>query len=255
MPNDTRLHIETFRGSFLAQLGAIDWHVDLSLLHRRNAEVLQRLASDKQLMKDLILWAREDPYLWSKCEEDVVEDKIVLWDDMAKNLRIRLRMSTAPQQRLAHSHRFSFTNRVLRGQYVHWIYRPLESFDPLTRLDHIRTVFQHVDRAGDTFTIHHETLHSTPFPEFGTVSLVLRGNPVKERAPVMFKEPRGRAEEIAKLQSDKRDLTVEPEHAQEGDFFWRVGEDRESPERRQERQMRPERIDYWVRELISYDIL
>ena len=254
---DTVRHLRN--GSFLADCPAIDWEQSLDRLHRRNVAVLERLCGDKALFRSLILGAREDPYLWSKCEEDVVEDKIVLWDDMTKGIRIRLRMAIAPQQRLAHCHRFSFTNLVLAGQYIHWMYRPLEAFDELTNLDDVETVGQRVDRAGDAFTIHHETLHSTPFSGVGTVSLVLRGNPVKARAPVMFKEARGRAEQLEKMRSDgaqsARGNTEEPRQARVGDFFWRVGEESESKERRAERQMRTERVDYWIKELGRLGIL
>lgn len=248
---DTNKHIATHWDCFLADLNAIDWESPLSSFHGSNSEILRKLAGDKPLMKRLILGALEDPYLWSKCEEDINEDKIVLWDDVEKGMRIRLRMSTQPQQRLAHSHRFTFTNLVMRGSYTHWHYDRLPSFDEKTRLDDVKTSAQHVDREGDTFSIHHEALHSTPFPENGTVSLVLRGNPIKERAPVMFKEARGRTDALADLRNNE----IEPEHAQKGDFFWRVGEDRESTSRRAERQMTQEKLDFWVKELEKFGLL
>jgi hypothetical protein len=245
MNSDPRQHLRHFRQCFLAKLDPIDWNLPLIDLHLHNQAILRRLAADKGLFRELIAYSREDPYIWSKCEEDIVEDKIVLWDDMDRNIRVRLRMSTAPQQRLAHCHRFSFSNLVLKGEYIHWHYHPLPSFDEDSRLDDVVEVGQCVDRAGDVFTIHHDTLHSTPFTAVETVSLVLRGNPVKERAPVMFKEPRGR-EEAHKQRESSLPLEIEPEQAQIGEFFWRVGEEGETPERRQERQMRRSQVDYWI---------
>ena len=248
---DVTAHLHKNRDCFLADIPKIDWEKPLSQLHEINSTYLRRLSDDKILLKKLITEAVDDPYIWSKCEEDINEDKIVLWDDMAKNMRLRLRMSTRPQQRLAHSHRFTFTNLVMRGSYTHWHYEKLNTFDERTKLDDVVVNAQHIDRAGDTFTIHHAALHSTPFPDFGTVSLVLRGNPVKERAPVMFKEPRGRAEALNRLESNE----IEPENAATGDFFWRVGEDQESAERRQDRQMSREKLDYWVEKLTEYGLL
>lgn len=254
---DSRRHLSTIR-CFLNDVPKLDWSRSLEVIHRDNSVMLRKLANDRTLLRELISRTREDPYLWSKCEEDIVEDKLVLWDDMERGLRIRLRMAVTAQQRLAHSHRFSFSNLVLHGQYTHWLYRPLSSFDEHTRLEDVATVAQRIDRAGDIFTIHHATLHSTPFPGVGTVSLVLRGNPVKERAPVMFKEARGRAEYLAQLsrgaqQQASRD--EEPAVASVGDFFWRVGEASETAERRAERQMRVERVDYWLEALAKLAII
>jgi hypothetical protein len=244
-------HLAKNADCFLANVADIDWERPLTELHENNAKILRQLASEKALLRKLILGAREDDYLWAKCEEDLVEDKIVLWDNLDNGIRIRLRMSTKPQQRLAHSHRFSFTNLVMRGQYVHWHYDKLDTFDEKTRLEDVVTSAQHVDRQGDIFSIHHEAMHSTPFLDFGTISLVLRGNPVKERAPVMFKEARGRAEFI----EQGGDLEVEPDHAGEGSFFWRVGEERESRQRRAERRMSSAKLDYWIESLEEFGIL
>jgi hypothetical protein len=130
----------------------------------------------------------------------------------------------------------------------------LDSFDENTRSEDVREVMLHEDVAGDFFTIHHNTLHSTPFIEEHTISLVLRGNPIKERAPVMFKEPRQRADFI------ERDAVptggeVEPSAARSGDMFWRIGENSETKERRVERQMSLERHAFWLNKLEDYGII
>jgi hypothetical protein len=249
-----RNHIKSFAQCFLHDISPFDWDTDLLATSRVAEDLLRHLSKDKNLMRALIKHAAEDNYLWTKCEEDLVEDKIVLWDDIDKNLRIRLRMSTAPQQRLAHCHRFSFSNLVLRGSYTHWIYKPVAGFDETTYLEDVEEVVLHEDNAGDCFTIHHNTLHSTPFTEEHTISLVLRGNPVKERAPVMFKERRQRAE-FAGVLSPVRGGETEPSIASEGDMFWRVGEEKESPARRVERQMRSDRHAFWLRRLEEYGII
>jgi len=236
-------------------VGRIDWE-DFERTAVMTQDVLRTLAADKALFRALLRAVPERPELWNKCENDVVEDKIVLWDDPENELRIRLRMSTAYQSRLAHSHRFSFSNLVLRGSYLHWGYRALDSFDETTRLDDVQEVVIHEDRAGDCFSIHYAALHSTPFPMPGTVSLVLRGNPVRDRAPVMFKEPRERAEALRALSGtgmDTRD--VEPEAAPAGHVFWRVGEKDETPERRQQRQMTLESFHGWCEQLEAWQLV
>lgn len=237
--------------AFFSAVPTLEWETDLEGSARIAETLLRRLVADKALFRALLEKIPARAEFWLKCEEDISEDKLVLWDDMDKGLRIRLRMSTRSQERLAHTHRFSFTNLVLRGSYIHWMYSPLGSFNETTRLEDVREVMMHRDREGDCFTIHHDALHSTPFTTPHTISLVLRGNPVKERAPVMFKEARGRAEALARTAG----TDVEPELALAGDMFWRVGEVSESAQRRQERQMSRERFDYWLAKLAEYELI
>jgi len=250
----TMTHAAPPRVPLLQDLGRLDWDrlEETSVIAER---VLRKFAADKRLFNELLDRVPSNPELWAKCEEDLVEDKIVLWDDIDNGVRIRLRMSTAPQQRLAHNHRFSFSNLVLRGSYVHWGYVAPKGFGKDTLPEEVETVLLHEDRVGDCFTIHHDTLHSTPFTEVGTVSLVLRGNPVKRRAPVMFKEPRDRDDALKYLATASQSDEVEPAKARTGDFFWRVGEELESVERRRERQMSLDRFAYWRKTLRDWDLI
>jgi hypothetical protein len=254
--NSTDRHHIDARRVDLFDIAPIDWE-DIEQAATITQRILRDFAADKACFRELLKVVPDDPYLWSKCEEDVVEDKIVLWDDVEKNLRIRLRMSTARQERLAHSHRFSFSNLVLRGRYIHWHYAATDSFDARTRLDDVVTVAQHEDKAGDCFTIHHDALHSTPFTEVGTVSLVLRGNPVKDRAPVMFKESRGREEALRGLRDSQttQSVDIEPAVAEAGTVFYRVGEKDESAQRRSERQMTRDKFNYWFKQLEDWQII
>lgn len=251
-----RIHVHNTPVELFEGIDRIDWE-DLPGSAALTQRLIGEFAEDKALFRRLLLAVEHDPYLWAKCEEDVVEDKIVLWDDVEKGLRIRLRMSTDYQQQLAHNHRFSFTNLVLRGSYLHRNYVARNGFDENTLPDDVQPVLLHEDRAGECFTIHHNALHSTPFTQLGTISLVLRGNPVKDRAPVMFKEARGREEALEELtRSTAEPLSeIEPEEAGVGTMFWRVGEDRESAERRAERQMTKEKYYYWCQKLEELGII
>jgi hypothetical protein len=122
-------------------------------------------------------------------------------------------------------------------------------------MDDVRTVWMHEDRTGDCFTIHHSALHSTPFTEVDTVSLVLRGNPVKRRAPVMFKESRGRQDALDKLNRPDTAGEIEPDVAHAGTIFYRVGEEDETSERRAQRQMPIARYQHWCRRLEEWGII
>jgi hypothetical protein len=225
----------------------LDWE-DVMSVHRVTDPVLRRLAADKRLLGEMLAAVPHDTGLWSKCEEAPVEDKIVLWDDPASGFRVRLRMATTSQEEMAHQHRFSFTNLVLRGAVPHRNYTSRNGFDENTRADDLDVVCVHHDRPMNCFTIHHMAIHSTPLPELGTVSLVLRGPAAKDRAPVLFREERHRGT------ADDRE-GVEPEEALVGRMFWRVGEKDETPERRAERQMRSETYHAWCERLEAWGIV
>jgi hypothetical protein len=256
---DHRQHIVAASEPFFDQIPSLDWETDFLATARITERIIREFASDKALFRRCLERVPSNIYLWNKCEEDISEDKIVLWDDIEKGIRIRLRMSTTTQERLAHCHRFSFTNLVLKGEYIHWLYHANKCFDETISNNDLYTVTQHIDTAGDVFSIHHNTLHSTPFLQPETISLVLRGNPIKERAPVMFKESRSRQEFIiSQIDSMSKHKTLpqyEPNVADVGDMFWRVGEDLEPVERRKERQMTYQKFNIWCSRLAELGLI
>ncbi|MFB7947256.1 hypothetical protein ACFC6L_20330 [Kitasatospora phosalacinea] len=232
---------------FFRNIPDLDWE-DITGVHRVAAPVLAQIAGNRELMRELVLGARQDEQLWPKCEEGVVEDKIVLWDDPDRGYRLRLRMSTGHQEEMPHQHRFSFSNLVLRGTYLHRNYQVDGTFGEGTTVEDVHTLCVHEDIAGHCFTIHHDAVHSTPLPTLGTINLVLRGPAVKDVAPVLFVEGRG-----GKASSGSR--FEEPETAERGHVFYRVGEKDESQERRSERRMSEAGYQDWVRRLEDWDLI
>lgn len=230
------------------RLEPFDWN-DLAEVSRRTEPLLRKIFADKTLFEALVRGSRTVPALWSKCEEDVVEDKIVLYDDPSRGFRLRLRMAKVVQEELAHEHRFSFTTLVLNGRYLHRTYHLDREFGPGVTADDFAPVWVHEDGPGDVFTIHHSAIHSTPLAEPGTITLILRGPAMKERAPVLFREervsvlsPREQAEQLEGAVPGE----AEPVEAERGTFFWRVGEASESKTRRGKRQMSPDAFERWV---------
>ncbi len=232
---------------FFGQLPSIDWD-DIRQAHPGNAALLAEIAGNRALMRELVLGARQNPLLWSKCEQGVVEDKIVLWDEPERGFRLRLRMATDYQQEMPHQHRFTFTNLVLRKHFTHRAYGVDGVFGEGTNVEDVATECVHEDVVGHCFTIHHEAIHSTPLPEPGTINMVLRGPAMKDRAPVLFVEARGGA-------GANRGSDEEPEVAERGHVFWRVGEKDESAERRAERQMTDATYQAWLARFEEYGLV
>lgn len=214
--------------NFLDDLPAINWD-DLPAAAAIAEPALRRVAGDKSFLRGLLAAVPGDPNLFSKCESDTVEDKIVLYDDEQRGIRIRLRLATTEQRELAHSHRFSFSNLVLRGSYKHRNYQCRGEFSQESTAEDVVPVCIHEDSPNHCFTIHHSAVHATPLEAEGTISLVLRGPAVKRRAPVV---PRTG-----------------------GRPFERIGEAEESAERRKLRQMSAVKFDEWCRRLEEYKII
>ena len=240
---------ERLAPAFFAAVPDLAWD-DLETVHAQAAPVLANLAANRPLLRELVLGARDDERIWRKCEEGVVEDKIVLWDEPEHGFRLRLRMCTRPQEEMVHQHRFSFVNYVLRGSFLHRNYDVDGVFDEHISPDQVSTICIHEDVAGHCFTIHHAAPHSTPLPGFGTINLVLRGPAMKDRAPVLFNEARGGQQPTG---TDTK--FAEPEAAVRGHVFWRIGEKDETPERRAERQMSDETYRSWVRRFEEFGLI
>jgi hypothetical protein len=235
--------------AYFAGIPDLNWD-DVSTAHAVSAPILADIARNRALMRELVLDAHDHPVLWPKCEEGVVEDKIVLWDEPDRGFRLRLRMATASQEEMPHQHRFSFSNYVLRGEFIHRNYEVLGTFGEGTKPDDVSSVIVHEDIAGHCFTINHAAVHSTPLPGLGTINLVLRGPAVRDRAPVIFAASRGGSSGHGPAPT-----LEEPESAERGHIFYRVGEKEESAERRAERRMTDETYATWVARLEEYGLI
>jgi hypothetical protein len=169
---------------------------------------MRRLTSDKPLFRDLIDAAVDDPVLFPKCECHRLDHKIVIWDDPAKNFRLRLRMFRNGQYERIHDHRFSFTTLVLRGHHRESFWAARRPLGDDSRLEDFVQLFVREEVTDRVFTLHHTALHST-LVSSDSISLVFRGPPEKPRSFLI-----GKDKEV-------------------GQVWWRVGQFDESPERRE----------------------
>jgi hypothetical protein len=163
----------------------VDWD-DLSKAHQRNTAFLRELSSDKEAMRSLIDGLKDDPALWDMCEHNRLFDKLVLHDAPDRGFRIRLHRWFDHEVAAAHDHRWSFTTLVLRGSYEHVLYDVLSAPDdsrqprPDGHVDLAERLCK-TERAGDSYTIHHTTVHATTTSP-RTLTLLVRGPAEKARS-------------------------------------------------------------------------
>jgi hypothetical protein len=165
----------------------VDWR-DLDQAHRQNSEFLKALTSDQGAMRDLVERVPSEPTLWDMCEHSRLFDKVVLHDAPDRGFRIRLHIWSDSEVAAAHDHRWSFTSRILLGGYKHVLYDVLDSPEAGASAQaeddrHLAVVekFRTTQRAGDSYTIHHTTVHSSTTSAH-TVTLLVRGPAEKSRS-------------------------------------------------------------------------
>jgi hypothetical protein len=212
--------------AIMNDLPSVDWD-DLDAAAEITREVAHRIGDDRTLLRTLVSRAAVVPELRDKCEIHTLDDKIVIWDDQAKGLRIRLRLANTQQYERVHNHRFSFTAYLLNGTYYHTLYgtdQPLDETADVTRF-WPRSVRE--ERTGDVITLHHEQLHTT-LTDPDTVSLMIQ-SPAQKRRAFMIRRS-------------------------DGEVWYRLGAADETKDRRLEVRMSDERLEYWQRRLAELSV-
>jgi hypothetical protein len=235
------------RFPLLDEQEAFDWQ-DLRNTGNRAATVLEQLANSPALLRALLVRAVDDDALLSMCERHRPFDKVVIYDGDDRNFRIRLHVWRETEFERAHQHRFSFTARMLQGQYRHVLYdSPLregapapsaearwhmdaDHFDRSSDVDltRVQPVLEYEMKAGDGYTLHHNAVHAT-LVSAQTVSLILRGPAEKD---VAF---------VANLD--------------EGGIYWRFGRRDEDQDRVRAKQLTRDQLREIIVDLGSRGIL
>ncbi|MFI7110322.1 hypothetical protein ACIBK9_28715 [Nonomuraea sp. NPDC050227] len=226
--------------SELATYRVDDWN-DIEKTHTQNLQFLVALAADKQAMGVLVDRVVHDSTLRDMCEHNRTLDKLVLHDAPERGFRIRLHLWSDKETGHPHNHRWSFTTLLLTGHYDHVFYRTTggyETLDPseLTadgglprgRDIQVHETFRTTERAGDSYTLHHDIVHcTTTMPQ--TITLMVRGP-------------------VAKANS----LTTDPET---GRFWFGLGRQRVSATEAKRRVMRDEQYDFCRSELLRLGVI
>jgi hypothetical protein len=156
----------------------VEWD-ELESAHRQNAQFLEALAADKSAMRSLIERVPHDPELREMCEHNRTLDKLVLHDAPDRGFRIRVHLWSDTEFGHPHNHRWSFTTRLLTGCYEHVIYEAPGGFNAPEPGSPDQTIelaerFRTVERAGDSYTMHHGMVHcTTTTPR--TITMMVRG--------------------------------------------------------------------------------
>ncbi len=140
--------------------------------------------ANKDFLTKAIEKVETTPELFDLCEEHELDDKIVIYNDLEKGYRIRLRLGNEDQYERAHNHRFPFTTLILHGTYYQSWYGVKGEFNENTKVEDVTKLCARVEKKGSYFTISDKAIHSTQTDPH-TISLVICGPPKKDKTNII----------------------------------------------------------------------
>lgn len=170
----------------LSELPPIDW-TDIETASEVAEQAARAIGDDKRLLRGLIDRVRARPELFDLCECHDLDDKIVLYDDLPRGYRIRLRLAKDEQYERAHNHRFPFAVYILYGQYFQQWYAIRGEPSEKTTPQDVTLLARRIEQTGSSFTISADAFHSTQTTP-RTISLMICGQPVRKKSFIINME-------------------------------------------------------------------
>jgi hypothetical protein len=167
----------------MSSVAEIDW-ADVEEVESRSKQVLHALAARDDVLRATLSSVAARPELMDLCEHYDILDKIVLFDDPDRGVRIRLHVFLPGYFDRPHNHRWSYTSLILKGSYRHYLYGTDEDLDVTVDARTLAPLMVRQETVGSLYTLHHSMVHAVVAEPY-TVSLIVRGPAVKDRFIVM----------------------------------------------------------------------
>ncbi|MEM8557864.1 MAG: hypothetical protein AAGG50_08565 [Bacteroidota bacterium] len=176
--------MSAFTTTQLDDLERLDWD-DLAEVQRVTRPILERLASDRAALTDLVEVSQkngDDHSAWELTDHFA---RLILARSKRSGARLILLSMNQNDRNIVHNHRASFTTMILNSGYGHYIYgynirhegQKIETKD-------LQPISFRNELAGSIYSIHHSSLHSTrPLPNH--LSLIVRGPSVLDSRVVI----------------------------------------------------------------------
>lgn len=214
--------------NLFADVSALNWE-DLDAVNTASDKLLTALDKDRDLLHRLAKNALDDAHLAGLCEHYDILDKIVLHDDLA-GWRLRLHIFLPGYFDRPHNHRWTYASRILDGSYTHTLYGTEELLGSSDNIDlsTLQPRMIRTETAGDTYVLHHTSIHSVVAEPY-TTTLIVRGPAVKDRF----------------LVTDRHNGTA----------WWQYGAATEDPATAAAKRMTPEQATERIRKLTTDGVL
>lgn len=165
--------------SFGERLLSVDWE-DASAGLSVAGPLLMDVARSGLLL-ELLSQLPSSARLAAMCEHLQGIRKLVLYDDEALKVRLRLHAFGDYYADVAHNHRWSYASLVLRGGYEHIIHGEVGAATRPEDLRSMAAAHSSLVGEGSAYFLHHRMVHSLRVRPY-SVSLILRGPVVRPSA-------------------------------------------------------------------------
>jgi hypothetical protein len=169
----------------ITRLREVRWD-DLADVSARTTSLLADLSTSPEWMSYAFDRMFQDEHLRSLCERLAELDKLVLVDDPASGVRIRMHVFRQGYFDRPHNHRFSFGTRILSGGYTHTVYGNFPDSLDLDAAMLFPRLVRH-EGPGSGYVIEHSLVHSVA-AACDTVTLTVRGPAQKDRMLIVDDE-------------------------------------------------------------------
>jgi predicted metal-dependent enzyme (double-stranded beta helix superfamily) len=167
-------------------LAAIDWTSTASIL-AGCTPAYDAITADPALLARLLDHLPGDGHLAPMCERYDFLDKLVLHDDTAAQVRVRLHLYRPGYFDRPHPHRWDFFAGIYRGSYLHRIFGRATDFNEDTDPRTLRPLIERIEGPGSTYALDHDTVHTVQ-AEADTISILIRGPATADRFLILDAE-------------------------------------------------------------------
>ena len=155
--------------------------------HTVTKKVLIDLASDKKVFRLLLNSVVENSYLLSLAEHHDVLDKVVLYEDASRGVRIRMHIYLNEYSGRPHNHTWPLSSFILHGGYQHHLYGDGRDWNENIDIEKLRPLIIREEKVGSMYTLDPDTVHAISTQPY-TISLVVITPHLKERFLVVDKK-------------------------------------------------------------------
>lgn len=159
--------------------GSLDWDGSFSTLPECDELVGELVRSGllRRLLKGLV----DNPTLLAQCEQLQGIKKLVLIDDLKRDIRLRLHLFKDYAFDVAHNHKWSFHSTILKGSYIHSLHGEVNANTRTEDIERMPVVTATKCSAGGSYFLRHNMVHSLR-AEPEAITLVVRGPVAREQS-------------------------------------------------------------------------
>ncbi|PNE43517.1 hypothetical protein AOB60_01030 [Streptomyces noursei] len=166
---------------WLASAGPLH-STDLHVARRAAGHLLGRLSQDPELLTRLVYEIEDDPRRLAASRTTLLLDRLSLYEAPGARFEVRLNLNPRTDNQLVpHDHCYTFASRILRGGYVHRVWRRTDDGNGDFTSADLQPGVVTIERPGSSYVLGHQAVHQA-FMRPGTVSLFVRGPRLKPRS-------------------------------------------------------------------------